>query len=48
VSDAPGQLRRGVLGLGDALAQSFALLSLALASALGTSVVAATTGAAAP
>jgi hypothetical protein len=32
-----------VLGLGDAFAQSFALLSLALASSLATSVVAATT-----
>lgn len=48
MSDAQGQLRRGVLGLGDAFAQSFALLSLALASSLATSVVAATTGAAAP
>jgi amino acid transporter len=41
-------LRRGILGLGDAFAQSFALLSLALASSLATSFVAADAGAAAP
>ena len=43
-----GQLKRGVLGLADAFAESFALLSLALASSLATSVVAANAGAAAP
>jgi amino acid transporter len=48
VNNAGGQLRRGVLGLGGAFSQSFALLSLALASSLATSVVAANTGAAAP
>jgi amino acid transporter len=48
VSQAPGQLKHGVLGLGDAFAQSFALLSLALASSLATSLVAADAGVAAP
>lgn len=43
-----GELRHGVLGLSDAFAQSFALLSLALASSLATSFVAANAGAAAP
>ena len=33
-----GELKHGVLGLGDAFAQSFALLSLALASSLATSL----------
>jgi amino acid transporter len=50
--DEPGQtgeLKHGVLGLGgDAFAQSFALLSLALASSLATSLVAADAGVAAP
>jgi amino acid transporter len=44
----PGELKHGVLGLGDAFAQSFALLSLALASSLATSLVAADAGVAAP
>jgi amino acid transporter len=48
MSEDVGQLRRGVLGLADAFAESFALLSLALASSLATSVVAANAGAAAP
>ncbi len=48
MSEETGQLKRGVLGLADAFAQSFALLSLALASSLATSVVAANAGAAAP
>ncbi len=48
MSEESGQLKRGVLGLADAFAESFALLSLALASSLATSVVAATAGAAAP
>jgi len=48
VTEGAGQLRRGVLGLADAFAESFALLSLALASSLATSVVAADAGAAAP
>ena len=43
-----GELKHGVLGLGDAFAQSFALLSLALASSLATSLVAADAGVAAP
>src|ERR671926_1154541 len=43
-----GELRHGILGLGEAFAQSFALLSLALASSLATSFVAANAGAAAP
>jgi amino acid transporter len=43
-----GELKHGVLGLSDAFAQSFALLSLALASSLATSFVAANAGAAAP
>jgi amino acid transporter len=46
--DQPGELKHGVLGLGDAFAQSFALLSLALASSLATSLVAADAGVAAP
>lgn len=46
--DTTGELKHGVLGLGDAFAQSFALLSLALASSLATSVVAANAGVAAP
>jgi amino acid transporter len=48
VSGAQGQLRRGVLGLGGAFAQSFALLSLALGRSLAPSVMAANAGAAAP
>ena len=44
----PSELKHGVLGLGDAFAESFALLSLALASSLATSVVAANAGVAAP
>ena len=32
-----GELRHGILGLGDAFAQSLALLSLALASSFATS-----------
>jgi amino acid transporter len=48
MTEGAGQLRGGVLGLADAFAESFALLSLALASSLATSVVAANTGAAAP
>jgi amino acid transporter len=48
MSDRPGELKRGAVGLSDAFAQSFALLSLALASSLATSVVAANAGAAAP
>ena len=48
MSEDVGQLKRGVLGLADAFAESFALLSLALASSLATSVVAANAGAAAP
>jgi len=48
VVDRRGELRHGVLGLLDAFAESFALLSLALASSLATSVVAAEAGAAAP
>src|SRR5215470_11075037 len=43
-----GELRHGILGLADAFGESFALLSLALASSLATSVVAANAGAAAP
>ena len=43
-----GELKHGILGLADAFAQSFALLSLALASSLATSFVAADAGAAAP
>ncbi len=43
-----GELRHGVLGVADAFAESFALLSLALASSLATSVVAADAGVAAP
>ncbi len=46
--ETSGELKHGVLGLGDAFAQSFALLSLALASSLATSVVAADAGVAAP
>src|SRR4051794_38410021 len=42
------ELRHGALGLGEAFGQSFALLSLALASSLATSLVAANAGAAAP
>ena len=41
-------LKQNILGLADAFAQSFALLSLALASSLATSFVAANTGVAAP
>jgi amino acid transporter len=48
VGERRGELKHGVLGLGDAFAQSFALLSLALASSLATSVVAADAGVAAP
>jgi amino acid transporter len=48
MKQGPGELKHGVLGLGDAFAQSFALLSLALASSLATSVVAADAGVAAP
>jgi amino acid transporter len=43
-----GELKHGILGLADAFAQSFALLSLALASSLATSFVAADAGAASP
>jgi amino acid transporter len=43
-----GQLRRGVLGLSDAFAQSLALLALALGSSLATTGVAADAGAAVP
>ena len=43
-----GELSHGILGIADAFAQSFALLSLALASSLATSFVAADAGAAAP
>jgi len=43
-----GELKHGILGLGDAFAQSFALISLALASSLATSFVAADAGASAP
>src|SRR5438874_9033179 len=43
-----GELKHGILGLADAFAQSFALLSLALASSLATSFVAADAGVAAP
>ncbi len=46
--DSSGELKHGVLGLGDAFGQSFSLLSLALASSLATTVVAADAGAAAP
>jgi amino acid transporter len=42
------ELKHGILGLGDAFAQSFALLSLALGSSLATSFVAANAGVAAP
>ncbi len=48
MADNPSELKHGVLGLGDAFAESFALLSLALASSLATSVVAANAGVAAP
>ena len=48
MSRTEGELKHGVLGLADAFAQSFALLSLALASSLATSVVAANAGVAAP
>jgi amino acid transporter len=41
-------LKQNILGLADAFAQSFALLSLALASSLATSFVAANAGVAAP
>lgn len=41
-------LRRGVLGLRDSFAESFALLSLALASSLATTAVAGDAGAGAP
>jgi amino acid transporter len=43
-----GELKHGIVGLGEAFAESFALLSLALASSLATSFVAADAGAAAP
>jgi amino acid transporter len=43
-----GQLRHGVVGLGQTFAQSFALLALALGSATGTSVVASFAGASVP
>ncbi len=46
--DRAGELRHGILGLGDAFSQSFALLSLALASSLATSFVAGNAGVAAP
>ena len=42
------ELKHGILGLGDAFAQSLALLSLALGSSLATSFVAANAGVAAP
>ena len=45
---ADHELKHGILGLGDAFAQSFALLSLALGSSLATSLVAADAGVAAP
>jgi amino acid transporter len=44
----PGELRRGILGIGDALAQSVALLSLALGVAFASSAAAGETGAAVP
>lgn len=43
-----GELKHGILGLGETFAESFALLSLALASSLATSVVAADAGVSAP
>jgi amino acid transporter len=45
---AIGQLRRGVLGVADAVAESVAVLALALGVAFGSSGAAATTGAAVP
>src|SRR4051794_14814118 len=48
MQEQTGGLRHGILGLGDTFAESFALLSLALASSLATSFVAANAGAAAP
>jgi amino acid transporter len=42
------ELRRGILGIGDALAQSVALLSLALGVAFASSAAAGETGAAVP
>jgi amino acid transporter len=48
VSKTGGELKHGVLGVADAFAESFALLSLALASSLATSVVAGYAGVAAP
>ena len=43
-----GELKHGILGIADAFAESFALLSLAFASSLATSFVAANAGVAAP
>jgi amino acid transporter len=50
VSSSPqtGELRRGILGIGDALAESIALLSLALGVAFASSAAAGETGAAVP
>jgi amino acid transporter len=48
VSAGSGELRHGILGLRDTFGESFALLSLALASSLATSFVAADAGPAAP
>jgi amino acid transporter len=48
VNKTGGELKHGVLGVADAFAESFALLSLALASSLATSVVAGYAGVAAP
>jgi amino acid transporter len=44
----PRELKHGILGVGEAFGESFALLSLALGSSLATSVIAANAGAAAP